>query len=157
MRHAGEAMGKAQAKAVAAGSAKLKSAVASSSPSRLSHVGKKGAALTVGVKNEAMKSTGTASGPWPIIEYDTPTHLIGIGRGAGGALRKTKRAKVKVSNGAALGGFLKGSSYGHPVRGPIVHPGTHGKSVFHKGVDAGTPPAVAELHKITWNAVKEVL
>ena len=62
-----------------------------------------------------------------------------------------------MSNGAALGGFLKGSRYSHPVRGPIVHPGTKGKMVFHKGVDLATPAAKVELHKTTWNAVKAAL
>ena len=158
MRHAGEAMGKAQAKAVRDASAKLQTAVRATSPARLRHVGKNGAALGISMKATGNQATGTGTGPWPIIEYDNPTHLIGLGRlTAGRTGRSRKRAKVTVSDGAALGGFLFGGGYGHPVRGPIVHPGTKGKLVFHKGVAAGTPAAVAVLHRTSFEAVKEAL
>ena len=156
MRHAGEAMGKAQAKAVRDASARLQQAVRAVAPARLSHVGKSGAALGVRMRASGNQASGQATGPWAILEYDTPTHLIGIGR-SGRAGKVAKRAKVTIRNGAALGGFLHGGAYGHPVRGPIVHPGTKGKLVFHKGVAAGHPAALTVLHRTSFNAVKEAL
>ena len=158
MRQAGEAMGKAQAKAVRDASAKLQQAVKAIAPARLSHVGKNGAALGISTKASGDQATGKATGPWGIIEYDTPTHLIGIGRSRTGRRGKArKRAKVTISSGAAVGGILHGAGYAHPVRGPIVHPGTKGKLVFHKGVAAGHPAAVAVLHKTSFEVVKEAL
>ena len=151
MRHAGEAMGKAQAKAVRDASAKLQAAVRATSPARLSHVGKRGGALGISMKASGDQATGKATGPWGIIEYDTPTHLIGIGRS------NRKRAKVTVRSGVAVGGILYIPGSPHPVRGPIVHPGTKGKLVFHKGVALGHPAAVAVLHKTSFEAVKEAL
>lgn len=153
MGKAADALTKARPAAVAKASAELKQSVLAGAPARLRHVGKNGAAL--GVSTTAgggahPTSTGRATGPWALIEYDTPQHLIGLGRLAERSDRKGKyrRAKFTVSSsGAAMGRVLHGAGYAHPVRGPVVHPGTKGKLLFHKGVERGIPKAAGVMSK----------
>lgn len=151
MRRAGEAMGKAQAAAVREASGKLADAVRAVSPARLSHVGKHGARLGLVLTASGNQATGRGTGPWPLIEYPTRPHLIGIGRST------RKRAKVRIRNGVAYGQILMIPGSKHPVTGPILHPGTRGKMVFHKGVALGHPAAVAVLNRTSWEAVKEAV
>jgi len=153
MTQVGVAVQGAQAKAVRAAAAELKSSILAVSPARMRNVGKRGAALGVSFAftgGDTPIATGKGTGPWPLIEYPTPTHLIGIGRS------NWKRARVRVVGGAAQGGYLKGANYAHGVRGPVVHPGTKGKMLFHKGTAAGTPKAVAILRNATVSAVAKV-
>lgn len=152
MSQVAKAVTNAQAPAVRAAAEEVKSSIIAVSPAKLRNVGKNGARLGVVVTvtgGNTPTATGTGVGPWKIIEYPTPKHLIGIGKSG------RKRAKVTISNGAAQGGFLKGGGYSHPVRGPVVHPGTHGKLLFHKGTAVGQVKATAVLRKATYTAVKE--
>lgn len=140
------------AKAVKLAGDLLQRGVTGAAPSRLRNVGKSGGRLGVTVRTtggDHPTSTGVATGPWAIIEYDTPKHLIGVGKSS------RKRARVRVVDGAAQGGYLKGAGYAHGVRGPVVHPGTKGKLLFHKGVAGATPAATAVMAKTTVQAVKE--
>lgn len=151
MSRVAEAVRKSQMEAARLASAELKASVLAVSPARLRNVGKSGAKLGVSTSvtgGATPTATGKATGPWPIIENDTPQHLIGIGKSG------RKRARVTISNGAAIGGYLHAAGYNHPVRGPIVHPGTKGKQLFHKGVAAGTPKAIAVMNKTTVFSVK---
>lgn len=151
MQKVADAVRKSQVDAARKASIALKAGVQSTSPSRLRNVGKSGARLGVSftVTGGAVpESKGRATGPWAIIEYDTPVHLIGIGKSG------RKRARVRVVGGEAVGGYLKAPGYAHGVTGPIVHPGTKGKLVFHKGIARGTPKAVAAMRKQTVEAVK---
>lgn len=167
MARLGAVVEKAQTKAAEAASAVLKAGVEAASPRRVRNAGKNGAALTVRVKATPGKvptSTGTAIGPWALVEYPTPTHLIGIGRATTGRGAGRTRAKVKVRNGAAVGGYLHSNNYtdrregngSGVVRGPIVHPGTKGKLLFHKGVYGATPKAVEALARSTTLSAREV-
>lgn len=96
---------------------------------RMSGVGKKGAKLGVQLKavgpvDQRLK----ASGPWPLIENNTPAHAI-----------KPKKRKAIV-----IGGGI--------VRANAKHPGTKGKQPWRKGIDAGRPEAVKILRKQTTDA-----
>lgn len=157
-----EATRKAQLAGVKQATAVVDASIKRATPGRVRNASKSGGKLSTQVKvTNGSTPTGfvKAVGPWPLIEFDTPKHLIGIGRATTGSRasnRKSKRrARITVSNGAAIGGYLKGASYSHGVRGPVVHPGTHGKHVFRKGALAGTPKATAVLRKITVNACRE--
>lgn len=164
-----EATGKAQLAAVKAATAVVDRGVHAASPAGLRNASKSGGKLSTQVRlTRGDNPTGSvkAIGPWPLIEFDTPEHLIGIGRattGRGATFKGKRRAKVTVSNGAALGGYLhnpafagrRGTDDQGVVRGPIVHPGTHGKHVFRKGATAATPTAAAVLAKANINAVRE--
>lgn len=95
---------------------------------RMSRVGRSGAKLgvtvrTVGDGDQRLKATG----PWPLIEGDTPPHKI--------AVRKKR--------GIAFGGIVRASAQ---------HPGTKGKQPWRKGVQAGKPEAVRILRRQTTDA-----
>lgn len=158
MNKVGDAVRTAQTKSVKLAGDTLKRTVDGATPRRLRNVGRNGAALSVRVKTtggSVPTCTGTAVGPWGIIEYPIESHLIGIGKASNGRGVGRKRARVRVVGGEARGGYLKGAGYEHGVRGPVVHPGTRGKLVFHKGVAAGTPRAVAVMRTTNLTAVRE--
>lgn len=60
---------------------------------------------------------GVPAGMWRWIEDGTQPHQI------------PKRVSKKKPR------FLKGDSYGHPIRGPIMHPGSRGQNAWTKAVN----------------------
>lgn len=148
MNKCATALQRAQRGAVRSAALVVQASVAATSPARLRNVGKKGGALRTAVRmrgsDAAPSATVKAVGPWPIIEYDTPGHLIGAGR--------TKRSRAQLVK-SGHGTVLKAGGYEHPVLGPIGHPGTKGKLVFHKGVALGTPKATTIVRKASVTAV----
>lgn len=97
----------------------------------------------------------TPYGPIGLIEGDLGAHLVGTGR------RQRKVASVSGSRFTLVGSssksgrtdyakgnaqYLKGAGYGHPVRGPLYHPGTKGKNPWHQvrpAIDKFFPPHMA--------------
>lgn len=145
------ALQSSQKEAVLKAALTVKGAVEVTSPARLRNAGKKGGKLSTRVTTFGSDAKPLAIvkavGPWPLIEYDTPAHLIGAGR--------TKASRnALLRNG--VGTYLKAAGAAHPVLGPIAHPGTKGKLVFHKGVAIGTPKAAAILARSTVSAVGKV-
>lgn len=162
MNKLANAVRKVQGAGVRAAAAEIQAGVRSTSPARMRNAGKNGAKLstTVRVRDGLLPSaTVKAVGPWPLIEFDTPQHLIGLGRATTGTRASNRRgrrmARVRVVNGVAQGGYLEAAGYQHGVRGPIVHPGTKGKHVFRKGAERGSPKAVTQLRKLNLGAVRE--
>jgi hypothetical protein len=111
--------------------------------------GRQPAVLTVRVKAHDDGPSGaraflyaTPPGVWSWLESGTQPHLIGKGKVRG------RGAKRKMTNT-----FLKGAAFEHPVRGPVLHPGTHGKQAWSR--------AVAEFrvqsHELAVKALKETL
>jgi hypothetical protein len=72
--------------------------------------------VTMGTKatmgNSVVFIEGTPRAQWTWLEEGTKPHRVG---------RRTT--------------FLKGAGYGHPVRGPIRHPGARGKRTWTQTVD----------------------
>lgn len=60
-------------------------------------------------------------GAWPFGEHGALPHLIGAGKGR--AAKSTSRV-LKAKGRRPV--YLRGDAYGHPVLGPIIHPGTKG-------------------------------
>ena len=76
---------------------------------------------------------GTPKGPWVWIESGTRAHEIGRPRG-----------------GEAV--FLKGPSYGHPIKGPITHHGSTGRRAWTRAIETFRD----EYPDIVISKVKEV-
>ena len=68
------------------------------------------------ISGDAVYINGTPAGPWRWIESGTRSHEIGRPRG-----------------GEAV--FLKGPSYGHPIKGPIMHHGSTGRRAWTRAID----------------------
>lgn len=97
----------------------------------------------------------TPYGPIGLIEGDLGPHLVGTGR------RQRKVSSVSGNRFTLVGGasksgrtdyakgnaqFLKGKAFGHPVRGPLYHPGTKGKQPWAQvrpRIDRMYPPHMA--------------
>lgn len=60
---------------------------------------------------------GTPAGPWVWLEDGTRPHEIG----------RPRRGQVI---------FLQGERFAHPIRGPIVHPGSRGRQAWTRAVAA---------------------
>lgn len=98
-------------------------ASAGAASGRLGHVGKKGAAIGVrtAVVTEPAMAHGvvSATGPWPIIESDTPAHVIP-------KVRTRGPQHIAVIPGIG-------------PRSVVHHPGTHGKHPWRIGASASMP------------------
>lgn len=113
----------------------IKRQIDDDAPRGIHHVAKGRKPRKVGVRAPKVViddggATGTGylkpSGPVIWLEKGTPAHLVG-----------TRQGKASNSYKRANRTFLKAGGYGHPVRGPIAHPGAKGKSTWSKGVDCG--------------------
>lgn len=121
---------------VEAAASKAKAIIAEGAPGRLRNAGRNGANL--GIRYQ-IQGAGTdvsarlhATGPWPLIESDTPAHTI----------RPKKRR----------GGRRSGRGGGVSVPGVGVfrlvhHPGTKGKHPWAKGVAQASPVVAREMSK----------
>jgi hypothetical protein len=94
----------------------------------------------MGTKSEMGHSVlfieGTPKAQWTWIEEGTKPHSIPKGRG--------KRARST---------FLKSPSYGHPIRGPIMHHGSRGQRAWTRAVEEFR----AEYPEIVTTQVKKAL
>lgn len=86
------------------------------------------------VGNEVLFIDGVPKGIWIWLEDGTKAHRIPKGR----------RRKPK---------FLKAPSYGHPVRGPIMHPGSTGRRAWTRAVETFR----TEYHDIVVEHVRKAL
>jgi hypothetical protein len=62
-------------------------------------------------------------GPWAWIESGTTAHLIGKGKIRGRGLKRKMAAQ-----------YVMGGGFDHPVRGPVLHPGSRGKQAWTRAV-----------------------
>lgn len=69
-------------------------------------------------------------GVWAFGEHGAGPHLIGGGRNfrRGTNYRSANRARAKTQGRNVK--YVKGAGYAHPVRAPILHPGTKGKGAI---------------------------
>lgn len=109
-------------------------AAASGGDSRLSGVGKRG--VRVGARYDIKGFTNPtalirATGPLHLLTWDTKPHLIPRQRGS-----VKRRRRILFAEG-----------YGHPVRGPIEHPGTKGKHPWEHGLTKARPIAPAAYRR----------
>lgn len=156
LEKAAQALEKSRTTALKAGSAEAKKQIEAArnvvAPSgRLRNAGKNGAALSVRSAIAGDTATVSASGPWPLIESDTPRHVIGA------ASRNVKRQGPVLPGARKLGGVRqRGGGVRLPnggIRRSVVHPGTKGKHPFRKGVAAALEPATEAMSKTVVEAV----
>jgi hypothetical protein len=83
-------------------------------------------------------------GVWAFGEHGAAPHLIGGGR--------------RKKGGSFKGGYVKAATAAHPVRGPVLHPGTDGKRAIkyafkrvrqaqHDAVRAGVHAVIQEVKR----------
>lgn len=98
-------------------------AAAGAGSGRLRGVGKRGAAIGIRVVVTPSPITAEAlvkaTGPWPLLENDTPPHVIP---------KERARGKQRVAVVPSVG-----------PRARVQHPGTKGKKPWAHGVDAARP------------------
>lgn len=116
----------------------VKANIQAISPGFLRGVGKKGRKITVRYTivdhGDAVESFIRGSGPWPLIEYDTPAHQI-------------PRASMVGRRYAVFGGN---------VFSVVEHPGTRGKHLFQKGSVASFPAVNALFETDNYAACRRV-
>lgn len=113
-----------------------KRSVLAVSPSRLRGVGKKGANLSVAYNvshsGGSAQALVFAKGPWQLIEGDTKAHQI--------PRQRSSASFEGVFGHAVIPGGAEGGVHGKGgVRTRVMHPGTHGKHPFRKGIEAARP------------------
>lgn len=113
---------------------------------RLSNFGRRGVKLGAGYdikgnENAVALLRARPQGAWKVLEYGAGPHLIGLGKAGSTETTKSKgRAYRKAGKR-----YLKGKAYGHPVRGPVAHPGSKSFKVWSRGIEQRQPRAVQRI------------
>lgn len=111
---------------------------------RMRGVGKKGARIGVRYDLDSDgKATVRAVGPLHLLERDTKAHKIAPKSRGRGANRKRRDGAIQLADGS--------------IREEVDHPGTKGKHLFEKGVEAARPKALDAMRNATTDAVKRGL
>ncbi|NBW09907.1 MAG: hypothetical protein EBR82_17965 [Caulobacteraceae bacterium] len=113
---------------------------------RLSNFGRRGVKLGAGydVKgydNAVALLRARPQGAWKVLEYGAGPHLIGLGKAGSTETTRSKGRAYRKANRR----YLKGRRYGHPVRGPIAHPGSKSFKVWSRGITTRQPRAVQRI------------
>lgn len=141
LRHLERELREATERATARTALTVKKTIQAGAPTRLRNVGRSGARLSVGYTTKSTTAGDPyaivqARGPWPIIESDTPAHVIPRARVRG-------RRRVIVIPGVGV------RAYAH-------HPGTKGKHPWAKGVEAAIPASPGIFQTETHRALTNV-
>lgn len=108
--------------------------------------GRKGKAIRLSarydVRGKSVIVRPVPAGAWQIAETGADAHLIGKTTGRGGRKGKTQ--------------FLKGDSYGHPVRGPVAHPGARGSHSWTRARDRAKPDVIKAMKQVPTKVINGV-
>lgn len=103
--------------------------------------------LKVEATGANLRVQGVPVGPWVWANEGTGAHLVGAGTTKATGRTTAQRVRRDVR-------YLSGRGYGHPVRGPLYHPGARGASVWRRVVARSEPLIVDAFADAVREAVR---